>query len=262
MALGVAAVVHLRDSGNAPGPVEGATTTSVLSIYETTGAAAPSITSLASRSASSVSAPAASKSRYVDRFSKTGSPTDAFVAYQVLRHCVNVRNDQANIATRVAAGKKPPTETVDSACGDLDSGRIGTRLQLLRQATRAGVHGAASSLLDEGPGGFGNAIPRAPDDPDLVALVKESQDAIAVGAAHGDWWSLWSTSGNYEQAGDYVAALQYAVAADDSYRAENGAGFRGYQRMFARLGARLNNDQVAPAVDAGHQIYLNSQSVR
>ena len=200
-----------------------------------------------------------SKSNYVDRLAKSNSPSDAFAAYQTIANCTRTRMAQESVADRAADGQPPDKETVYSACGDLSSSQISERLQLLRRATQAGIHGAAGAFLDEGPGGYGSEIQRSPDDPELLAYVKESQEAIAIGATYGDWWSLLSTSGNYQLTGDLAVAMQYLVAANDSYQAEHGSDFRHYKNRLEALAKKIPADQIEPAMEAGHQIFLNSK---
>ena len=126
------------------------------------------------------------KRELVDKLSSASNPESKFEAYKLIRNCDRARKEAVLIADRAANGEKPPAHSADEICGDISAGQMAGRLNLLRAAAEAGVHGSASNLADEGPTGYGHSGSVRPDDPEFVAYQQELAKAIDAGAANGD----------------------------------------------------------------------------
>lgn len=113
-----------------------------------------------------------------------GSERDAFRAYAVLAGCVQARDlDRFVMSLPAGAGSARLRERygdgssrVARACGDLSAGDLDQRIALAAMAADAGVPGAASAWVAEGPFGDRSALTQRPDDP---LVVEWAQQAIA-----------------------------------------------------------------------------------
>lgn len=212
------------------------------------------------------SAEPSSKAALVDYLTKFGGPKEKFRAYQIVRKCLDARDDQALVAIRATNDNPKPVPDPNQACGDITSAQVAARMRLLEQAVNAGVHGAARAFGLEGPGGYGLEMERPIDDPEAVAYREASAKAVDIGGAHGDEWSLMTLSMRYEfPDGDIPAdnpkALTYLVAANDQYKAQNGNDRKSYEKEVNRLKSKLTPSQAEAAISAGHQLFstFNSQ---
>ena len=199
----------------------------------------------------------------VDRLVATHNPTDAFAAYRLIRNCMNARRDQLVVAEWAANNDKSKVPSVSAACGDLSPGQVASRNQYLSLAAKAGINGAAGALAEEGPRGDGVVMSIAPDDAEQAAYIQAVKEAVAAGAAAGDYWSLLSMSNSYDIADsgkpDYVAALKYFVAADDAYKRDHGKDFNSFKGGSDRYKAFIPAEQAAGAIQAGHDFFRNTQ---
>ena len=205
--FGVASAFYLRKSADLPKPVQPEQQSSFLPIPEVSSPASASV-AIASAPISVASVPKLTLQQQVDKYRASGKPEDALLAHDIIAHCLYVRRDQSINADRVAMGGKP-AETVDSACGDLAASTIAGSYQLVDQAAKAGVHGAAAAVMDAGVGGLGDSSTGDVDGPDFKAYEQRMRDAVAKGVETNDCFSLNTASGFSDMAKDYVAALDY-----------------------------------------------------
>lgn len=112
-----------------------------------------SMPTLAAPSASAASTPT-SFAAQVDAWTRTGKPSDAMQAYEVIFRCLLARR-RAHDPTQP---QDDPAIAAPAVCGDLRSDQVQGRLALLEKAARAGVKGAADDFLQEGPSGNGAMI--------------------------------------------------------------------------------------------------------
>lgn len=191
-----------------------------------------------------------SRASEVTRPSATGKAADAFAPYQLIWSCLAAREDQLYVPERIAEGGKPSPQSPEQACGDLSPGQIAGRLHLLDIAAKAGVHGAAHAVFVEGLGGLGFGVTRGEDDPEYLQWATDANSAVAVGAAHGDYFSLRKMADRMELHGpqpDYEAALRYTVAPNEAPRAEHGADLKNFEMEVQRLRRLLSQ-----TVDQSH----------
>lgn len=94
--------------------------------------------------------PGETKSQAFTRLMQTGDPKASLVAYKLAAKCSGTRNMRMQLQTSdewrdpTAAATKAKllrAYDVDATCGDLSGEQINTRIELLRQAAVAGVHG-------------------------------------------------------------------------------------------------------------------------
>ena len=209
------------------------------------------------------SAPAApvgeTLSARVDRLGRSPDPVDAFAAYKLVTACLWARNHEAWMDSHVAPGDRALLPTTQSACGDIASDQIQSRLRWLERAALAGVHHAATEMAREGPDGLGLA--HDADAPQDAAFEERLAAARDAGVRTCDAESLESRENLYENgtgvAQDRARALAYWVATLDCRKRLDGAAGDvpgNGDAITQRMGTSLTADQIATAVAAGEQI--------
>lgn len=157
--------------------------------------------------------PAESKAAQIERLGASGSPADAFKAYQVAVECKRTRDAQRR-------GEVIADGALAADCGDI------TQLQLmgmganLDKAAEAGVNGAVQELLAFGPlDGDASALDTRPSDPLVLAWKHKVQALFAAEANRGDLESMATLSQAYQigffDHKDAQLALAYEVARYD-----------------------------------------------
>ena len=160
-----------------------------------------------------------------DRLVATGKPIDAFAAYQISAECAAARwwqdkqkqlQDPSAVYGDLFKGLQPP----ELACGDLSPGQIGTRVELLRRAAAAGVHGAYAALNLESPAGILQGL-------SLAEWLQLSEASFDAGLSTADPMTLIERSGQAANcpnvplcsnpSGDnFAEALKYLIAFRES----------------------------------------------
>jgi hypothetical protein len=140
----------------------------------------------------------ASLAARVERLSRSGSPRDAFVAFGLLERCVRTQEfdrhlkslpmAQGLVALRAAYGDG--RRWLRDACGDLAASQLDARVALVEKAALAGVPGAASAWIEQGPFGDKTALAQRPGDPLVVAWVDQALAWVKSGATHDDVESI------------------------------------------------------------------------
>ena len=195
----------------------------------------------------------------VDRLGRSPDPVDAFAAYKLVTACLWARNHEAWMDSHVAPGDRALLPTTQSACGDIASDQIQSRLRWLERAALAGVHHAATEMAREGPDGLGLAHDAG--TPQDAAFEERLAAAWDAGVRTCDAESLESRENLYENgtggAQDRAKALAYWVATMDCRKRLNGADgdVPGNGDAIAqRMGMSLTADQIATAVSTGEQM--------
>jgi len=163
------------------------------------GMAAPSRAS-ASRLASRPDMAAANPSlaARVERLARTGSPRDAFAAFGLLARCVRAHEFDAHLKSlpmarglhALRAGYGDGRRWLREACSDLSTSQLDARIGLVEKAALAGVPGAASAWIEQGPFGDKSALDQRPDDPLVVAWVERALEWVKSGSTHDDIESI------------------------------------------------------------------------
>ena len=132
--------------------------------------------------------------RQLDRLAASGTPEDAYAAYQLLDDCIAFLQEGRLPALEFELGREmtaPEKAAQRQLCAGLTQRQRDERLGYLATAAKAGVPGAATLFLSEGPFGDRSALRNRPDDP-LVQAWK--QQAIAQLTAQADDAELTSVS--------------------------------------------------------------------
>jgi hypothetical protein len=134
----------------------------------------------------------------VERLARSESPHDAFAAFGLLARCVRAHEfdtqlkslpmERALDALRSAYGDGQ--RWLREACGDLSMAQLDARIGLVERAARAGVPGAASAWIEQGPFGDRSALDQRPDDPLVVEWVQQAIAWVKSGATHDDIESI------------------------------------------------------------------------
>ncbi len=179
-------------------------------------------------SSSPAAAKAGSKADEFNRLIRTGKPVDAYAAYKLAASCESEKAWAALFKQAPPEVQKVVVHEPQKACGDLSPGQVASRLELLRIALDAGVHGALASLVtNEGPAGILHTIP---DGPEWRAMELAALDA---GVKTADPYALVSRSSYYMNChnsgqqcepseADKTKALMYWVAFQEAKALNDG----------------------------------------
>jgi hypothetical protein len=223
---------------------------------------------LAATTASSSSA-GASKAAEFNRLIQTGKPVDALTAYKLAAGCEGHK-------AWAALAKQAPLEdqrlfaaqAPKDPCGDLSPGQIATRLELLRIALDAGVHGALAALVStEGPHGVLHTIA---DGPQWRAL---ENAAIAAGEKSADPYTLLSRSSFYMNChntgqpcetsdADKAKALMYWVAFQEAKKLDKmppAMSSGGSETLVDRYSKSLPPEVAQKAIDEGKTLVATAR---
>jgi hypothetical protein len=216
------------------------------------------------RAAPALPAPRAASeplSARVDRLGKSGDPVAAFAAYKLATECLWARDHADWLASHVAPGDRALLPTAQTACADIASDQIQSRLRWLEFAAAAGVHHAATAMAHEGPDGLGLVPEQDRDGPQYADWRQRLEAAYDAGVRTCDPESLDHRVNAYETglgvAPDRARALSYWIAWVDCRQRFGGGpepGFAGGDGVTRRLGDPLRPDEIAAAVAAGHQL--------
>ena len=205
--------------------------------------------------------PYESLSQKVDRLSRSGDPVDAFAAYQIVTGCVWARDHEGWMAHHILPGDREMLPTAQQACGDIASDQIQSRLRWLERAALAGVHHAATEMLNEGPDGLGISGNSDIDAPENASWKQRVEAALDAGVHTCDSDSLESRVNSYETGlgveQDRAKALTYWVAYMECRQRVIGGRssiLANADSVTQRMGTTLSADQIAKAVRDGQQL--------
>lgn len=130
----------------------------------------------------------------IERLEASGDVRDGYRAFRLIAKCVHARRRDdamrslpmgpAHAAERRAYGDG--RRRVGAACRDIAPAQIAARLPLVENAARAGVPGAVTAWIEEGPFGDPSALEQRPDDPLVAAWVGQAIERVKAAAARGD----------------------------------------------------------------------------
>ena len=209
-----------------------------------------------------VAAPAAERlSARVDRLARSSDPVEAFAAYKLVTECLWARDHADWLANHIAPNDRGLLPTAQTACGDIASDQIQSRLRWLERAAGAGVHHAATAMAREGPDGLGLVAEKDRDGPQYADWRQRLDAAYEAGVRTCDPESLDNRVNAYETglgaALDRARALSYWIAFVDCRRRFDGAPaavLANGDSVTQRMGRTLRPDEIATAVAAGHDI--------
>ncbi len=157
----------------------------------------------------------------IDQLIATGKPADAFAAYGLVADCLYFQKWGTLPFIGFPGPIRDMTEEEAQAQSTLCEGmteRIKTsRLEHLKIAAEAGVMGADSAFLNQGPFGDPSALLSRPDDPLVQAWKQQAIAYLTTQANNADQGSLTTLFYEYSVGSDVVAknptlALTYALA--------------------------------------------------
>lgn len=128
------------------------------------------------------------------RLGASGRPEDAYAAYNLLDDCISFEKEGRLAGLEFELGRAMTAEEKAAQrqlCAGLTQRQREDRLGYLATAAQAGVPGAATLFLSEGPFGDRSALRNRPDDPLVQAWKRQ---AIAQLTAQADEAELTSVS--------------------------------------------------------------------
>ena len=128
------------------------------------------------------------------RLGASGRPEDAYAAYNLLDDCISFEKEGRLAGLEFELGREMTAEEKTAQrqlCAGLTQRQREDRLGYLATAAQAGVPGAATLFLSEGPFGDRSALRNRPDDPLVQAWKRQ---AIAQLTAQADEAELSSVS--------------------------------------------------------------------
>ncbi len=172
------------------------------------------------------------------RLGASGKPEDAYAAYNLLDDCISFEKEGRLPGLEFELGREMTAEekaAQQQLCAGLTQRQREDRLGYLATAAKAGVPGAATLFLSEGPFGDRSALRNRPDDPLVQAWKRQ---AIAQLTAQADEAELTS-----------VATLMMAYLRDGEVVQKDAPQAYGYL-----LALRLVYDDIlAPGVTNPYQ---------
>ncbi|MDO8066522.1 hypothetical protein [Janthinobacterium sp. SUN206] len=128
------------------------------------------------------------------RLAASGKPEDAYAAYNLLDDCISFEKERRLPGLEFELGREMTAQekaAQQQLCAGLTQRQREERLGYLATAARAGVPGAATIFLSEGPFGDRSALRNRPDDPLVQAWKRQ---AIAQLTAQADEAELTSVA--------------------------------------------------------------------
>jgi hypothetical protein len=166
----------------------------------------------------------ASLAATIEQLTATGDSRDAYRAFRLIAQCVRAHeldDDMKSLpmgpefeAEHHAYGDG--RQRLQEACGDITAAHIAVRLRLVEQAARAGVPGAVTAWIGEGPFGDRSALDQRPDDPLVTEWVTQAIASVKAAAKRDDieaivQFSLLSLYWELDEIDKLKALLQHAA---------------------------------------------------
>ena len=139
-------------------------------------------------------APPVPLAQQLARLAASGRPEDAYAAYNLLDDCISFEKEGRLPGLEFELGREMTAEEKTAQrqlCAGLTQRQREDRLAYLATAAKAGVPGAATLFLSEGPFGDRSALRNRPDDPLVQAWKRQ---AIAQLTAQADEAELSSVA--------------------------------------------------------------------
>ncbi|WP_228893405.1 hypothetical protein [Pseudoduganella aquatica] len=195
--------------------------------------------------------------RQVDALIATGKPEDAYQAHNLIGDCITFQK-LGVIPYFHFPEQREMSEAEKQAeakvCASLTEQMKRSRIDYLTLAARAGVQGASSRFLMEGPFGDPSALQTRPDDPLVLQWKQQAMEQLNREAAQGDLSSLntlWTShmTGTPAVPKDARLAYTYNAAMERIFRMQapdaNGGPYD--SQLFSFLKEGLTPEQIAAA---------------
>jgi len=166
----------------------------------------------------------ASLAATIEQLTATGDSRDAYRAFRLIAPCVRAHeldDDMKSLpmgpdfaAEHHAYGDG--RQRLQAACGDITTAHIAARLRLVEQAARAGVPGAVTAWIGEGPFGDRSALDQRRDDPLVTEWVEQAIASVKAAARRDDieaivQFSLLSLYWELDEIDKLKALVQHAA---------------------------------------------------
>jgi hypothetical protein len=141
------------------------------------------------------------------RLAASGKPEDAYAAYNLLDDCISFEKEgrlpglEFELGREMTADEKAAQRQL---CAGLTQRQREDRLGYLAAAAKAGVPGAATLFLSEGPFGDRSALRNRPDDPLVQAWKRQAIAQLTAQADEAELTSVATLMMAYLRDGDVV----------------------------------------------------------
>lgn len=173
-----------------------------------------SLSSYFNLDASPVPAPASAQAsaapglaQQLARLAASGSPDDAYAAYNLLDDCIVFQKEGRLPALEFDRGSEMTADEKSAQqhlCADLTERQKSARLDFLALAAKGGVAGASTRFFYEGPFGDRSALRSRPDDPLVLAWKQQAVAQLTAQAEQADLSSLSTLMMAYLADGEVV----------------------------------------------------------
>ena len=143
----------------------------------------------------------------LERLAASGKPEDAYAAYQLLDDCIAFGQEGRLPALEFELGREMTAQekaAQQQLCAGMTQRQRDERLAYLATAARAGVPGAATLFLSEGPFGDRSALRNRPDDPLVQAWKRQAIAQLTTQADEAELSSVSTLMMAYLRDGEVV----------------------------------------------------------
>ena len=141
------------------------------------------------------------------RLAASGSPDDAYAAYNLLDDCIVFQKEGRLPALEFDRGSEMTADEKSAQqhlCADLTERQKSARLDFLEKAAKGGVPGASTRFFYEGPFGDRSALRSRPDDPLVLAWKRQAVAQLTAQADQAELSSLATLMMAYLADGEVV----------------------------------------------------------
>ncbi len=141
------------------------------------------------------------------RLAASGKPEDAYAAYNLIDDCIVFQQESRLPGLEFELGREMTVEekaAQQQLCAGLTQRQREDRLGYLAAAAKAGVPGAATLFLSEGPFGDRSALRNRPDDPLVQAWKRQAIAQLTAQADEAEMTSVSTLMMAYLRDGDVV----------------------------------------------------------
>lgn len=152
-------------------------------------------------------APPVPLAQQLARLAASGRPEDAYAAYNLLDDCISFEKEGRLPGLEFELGREMTAEEKAAQrqlCAGLTQRQREDRLAYLATAAKAGVPGAATLFLSEGPFGDRSALRNRPDDPLVQAWKRQAIAQLTAQADEAELSSVSTLMMAYLRDGDVV----------------------------------------------------------
>ncbi|MGK5056991.1 hypothetical protein ACQ4WY_08595 [Janthinobacterium sp. LB2P49] len=143
----------------------------------------------------------------LERLGASGKPEDAYAAFNLLDDCIVFQRESRLPGMEFELGREMTVEekaAQQQLCAGLTQRQREDRIGYLAAAAKAGVPGAATLFLSEGPFGDRSALRNRPDDPLVQAWKRQAIDQLTAQADAAELTSVSTLMMAYLRDGDVV----------------------------------------------------------